>query len=62
MEGDYPGAAKDLERATILDPSLEQVYMELRRLGERRGMLPPPRGALERYLQLFPQSIRCHTI
>jgi tetratricopeptide (TPR) repeat protein len=55
--GDLAGAEREYLRATNLDPSLKEPWMDLAKLYQSQARMPDVRATIERYLAWNPQSI-----
>ncbi|HEY6331945.1 MAG TPA: tetratricopeptide repeat protein, partial [Blastocatellia bacterium] len=56
--GEAAEAVQAFEQAIHLDPSLQRAYFELARLYARLGQDSTRVQVLQRYIQLFPESIK----
>ena len=55
--GDLEGAEREYRRATEVDQSSKQPWIELAKLYEARGRMPDVLATIDRYLKWNPQSI-----
>jgi hypothetical protein len=57
QSGDLDAAARQYQRATEIDPSSKQSWIELAKLYQAQGQMPDVLATIDRYLAWNPQSI-----